>query len=166
MPIAAAFVQPVVPAVEGEFEFGPCPETQEGEARRPQDLGDEPTRRGRYRVATGRSGGVEEERGGEEKGRREEELVDFGELKEKGKKEKEKEDVEKKSRGDPESPVTRRLGGKKVAKKSLEHVFRGTGMDPDPKRRKKVIRKVKRVLKQVKSPLPVQAQLRQEALQM
>eukprot|EP00435_Cladocopium_sp_Y103_P039833 s1161_g10.t1 len=70
--------------------------------------------------------------------------------KRKKKKKKKKEKEEKTHRGEKDSPAKGRLGGRKVAKKSLESVFRGTGLDPDPKRRKKVVRKLKKSLRKTK----------------
>eukprot|EP00435_Cladocopium_sp_Y103_P005067 s1646_g1.t1 len=64
--------------------------------------------------------------------------------KKKKKKAKPKEDAEQGEKRSPERP---RLGGKTVARKSLESLYAGTGMDPSVRHRKKLTKKVRRVLK-------------------
>lgn len=81
--------------------------------------------------------------------------------KKKEKKEKEKkkriqeEEDKKRSMGEQDSPGKKRrkeqvMGGKTIAKKSLIQVFSGTGMDPDSRLRKKLMKKVKRKLRKGK----------------
>ena len=68
----------------------------------------------------------------------------------KKKKKKKKEKKAKRGEGEEESPEMKRLGGKTVARKTLKELYRGTGLDPDPKRRRKVAKKVKKALKKSK----------------
>ena len=68
----------------------------------------------------------------------------------KKKKKRKKKKKEKEERGEPAAPDQMRLGGKTVAKKPLEQIYRGTGLDPSWKRRKKLMRKVKKSLKRNK----------------
>eukprot|EP00435_Cladocopium_sp_Y103_P017447 s824_g4.t1 len=64
--------------------------------------------------------------------------------KKKKRKERRKEDAEK---GEEKSPAKLRLGGKAVARKSLEALYAGTGLDPSPGHRKKLTKKVRRTLR-------------------
>ena len=53
-------------------------------------------------------------------------------------KKKEKKDKKaKRGEGEEESPEKKKIGGKTVAEKSLKELYRGTGLDPDPKRQAK-----------------------------
>ena len=63
-------------------------------------------------------------------------------------KKKKKKKKEKKEEGEKRAPV--KYGGKSVAKKPLKDLFKGTGLDPDPRTRKKVVRKVKKRLRKTK----------------
>lgn len=65
------------------------------------------------------------------------------------KKKKKKKEV-RVGQGEGTAPVRMKLGGKTTAKKSLEALFLGTGLDPDPKNRKRLLRKVKQKLKKAK----------------
>lgn len=65
------------------------------------------------------------------------------------KKKKKKKEV-RAGQGEGTAPVRMKLGGKTTAKKSLEALFLGTGLDPDPKNRKRLLRKVKQKLKKAK----------------
>lgn len=67
-------------------------------------------------------------------------------------KEKDKKKAEKGEEKAEETPASSsRLGGRTVAKKPLSTLFSGTGMDPDPSRRKRLARRVKKNLKRGKS---------------
>ena len=70
--------------------------------------------------------------------------------KKKKRRKKKKEKKEKKKRGEEESPVRSRVGGRTVAKKTLEALYKGTGLDPSVKRRRKLNRKVRKALKKCK----------------
>jgi hypothetical protein len=52
--------------------------------------------------------------------------------------------------GEQEAPERVRIGGKAVAKKPLKALYEGTGLDPNWKHRKKLMRKVKKKLKKSK----------------
>ena len=67
------------------------------------------------------------------------------------KKEEEEGEEEEVVGGEGTAPEKVKLGGKTTGKKSLESLFLGTGLDPDPKHRKKLIRKVQKQLKKAKS---------------
>ena len=68
----------------------------------------------------------------------------------KKKRKKKKKRREEEEKGEPAAPDQKKLGGKAVAKKPLESVYRGTGLDPSWKRRKKLLKKVKKSLKRNK----------------
>lgn len=94
---------------------------------------------------------------------KEKEAVSSSSTKERKKKKKKKK-KEKKTReaatdakglGEPESPGkkrrrTQKLGGKSIAKKDLVDIYGGTGLDPDPRLRRKLLRKVKKQLRKGK----------------
>eukprot|EP00435_Cladocopium_sp_Y103_P012580 s2098_g3.t1 len=65
----------------------------------------------------------------------------------KRKKKKKKKKKAKGGQGDRPSPERQKFGGKTVARKTLDALYRGTGLDPDYRHRRKVCRKVKRALK-------------------
>ena len=71
-----------------------------------------------------------------------------GKRKKKRKKKKKKE--ERSERGEKDSPERRKVGGRGMAKKPLTSLYRGTGFDPDPKKRRRLARKVKRALRKNK----------------
>ena len=68
----------------------------------------------------------------------------------KKRKKKKKKKEEKAARGVEETPGKVKIGGKTSAKKTLEAVFQGTGLDPCAKNRKKLVRKVKKALRKNK----------------
>ena len=63
------------------------------------------------------------------------------------KKKKKKKKKEEKERRASRPPEKIKVGGKTVAKKSLEALFQGTGLDPNKKNRKRLAKKVKKALK-------------------
>ena len=68
------------------------------------------------------------------------------------KKKKMKKKKKERARAKPaERPKRSKVGGKAQARKSLQVVFEGTGLDPDPKVRKKLKRQVRKKLKRAKS---------------
>eukprot|EP00438_Fugacium_kawagutii_P025094 Skav213443 [mRNA] locus=scaffold837:212799:217106:- [translate_table: standard] len=79
--------------------------------------------------------------------------------KKKKKKKKSKKEEDKKKggvEGDKQSPAAskdkpKKLGSRSYAKKDLEAIYGGTGMDPDQKKRKRIARRVKRALRKGKT---------------
>ena len=69
-----------------------------------------------------------------------------------GGKKKEKKKEKKRSKSKKEKKEKRaRVGGRSVAKKDLKDLYGGTGLDPEPKMRRKLRKKLKRKLKKAKS---------------
>lgn len=70
----------------------------------------------------------------------------------KRKKKKKSKKKEKKEEAEPEGGRQRqKIGGKGVAKKELKALYAGTGLDPSPKVRRRLVRKTKKALKKEKS---------------
>eukprot|EP00438_Fugacium_kawagutii_P008896 Skav215704 [mRNA] locus=scaffold2573:57842:63963:+ [translate_table: standard] len=71
------------------------------------------------------------------------------------KKKKKKKKKKRKAEGDPSPAVKKqKMGGKTVAKKNLESVFQGTGMDPCPRNRRRLVKKIKKALKKGSTTSP------------
>ena len=73
--------------------------------------------------------------------------------KKKGKKEKKKDkdkDEKKKDKEKKEKEKKKKMGGKSAAKKDLDDLYSRTGLDPEPKDRKKFLKKLKKRLKKAK----------------
>ena len=69
-----------------------------------------------------------------------------------GEKEKKKKKDKKKGRSKKDRRKSApKVGGRAVAKKDPQHLYAGTGLDPDPKQRRRLRRKLKRKLKKAKS---------------
>eukprot|EP00438_Fugacium_kawagutii_P014362 Skav231768 [mRNA] locus=scaffold739:112499:113923:- [translate_table: standard] len=67
----------------------------------------------------------------------------------KSKKKKKRKKSKDKDKGEEASPAKKkqRMGGKKIARKSLDSLYLGTGMDPSPTNRKRLIKKTQKALK-------------------
>ena len=65
-------------------------------------------------------------------------------------KKKKKKKKEKKKADEKKAKKELKVGGKALAKKELKALYQGTGLDPDPATRRKVVKKVKRRLKKAK----------------
>lgn len=70
--------------------------------------------------------------------------------KKKKKKEKLKQQKKEEAAAEGSKPSSCKIGGRSSAKKSIQDLYGGTGLDPDPKIRKKVGRKVRKKLKRTK----------------